>query len=245
MGARSMGMGHASSCLDDPWALFNNAAGLAKVNKSSAGFSFASYPEFDPFNRIAAVIAMPTSRGCVAMGIYKHGDDIYSENIASLAFGNTMGISSLGLKASLVNYRADGLGSTTVVAISFGGITTLTPDFSIGAHVININQPTLTRDGERLPTFFILGISLVASDQFRFAWEVEKDMAFPLTWKTGIEYRLKDTFAARLGVNVSPGAAFTGFRFRMRRLTLEYAARYQLTLGLSHQATVMYSFQPR
>src|SRR5690606_31490588 len=76
MGARSMGMGHASSCLDDPWALFNNAAGLAKVNKSSAGFSFASYPEFDPFNRIAAVIAMPTSRGCVAMGIYKHGDDI-------------------------------------------------------------------------------------------------------------------------------------------------------------------------
>src|SRR5262245_36119253 len=105
-----MGVANAASCLSDEWAIFNNPAGLAKSEYTSAAFTYEAHPSLSSFNRIAATIALPIRSSTAAIGVYKFGDDLYNEQIISAAFANTLGLASLGLKLNYLQYYAEGFG---------------------------------------------------------------------------------------------------------------------------------------
>src|SRR6185369_6336920 len=99
MGARTMGMGFSSSTMVDEWTLFNNIGGLGKITRASANFTCEIKPALIGANRMAASVIMPTKLAAVGLGIFRFGDDIYSENLVSVGFGNAIGNTSLGARA--------------------------------------------------------------------------------------------------------------------------------------------------
>ena len=244
MGARAGSMGYASSCLPDEWAIFNNIGALATLKDVTAGFTYDAHPSFGPFNKAALVIAVPFQIGVAGIGLYRTGDDLYNEQVITTGFSSRFGLASLGIKLNYVQYNVDGFGRKSVMSVSFGGVAELTPHLSVGAHIVNLNQPKLsTLDDTRLPTLLIAGVLFKPSDNVIIATELEKDLDYPLMWKTGMEYQVHKKFSVRTGFNVSPTGGFMGFGFTPRKFTLDYSCQYRFNLGARHQATVGYKFK--
>jgi hypothetical protein len=244
MGARSMGMAYASSCLHDEWAMLNNPAGLSVLKNVTSAFSYNAYPSFKTFNRMTATLSVPVKVGVAGVSVFRFGDNLYNEQIVSAGFANKFGLASLGLQVNYIQYEAQGFGNTGVVTVNMGGIATLTPQLMIGAHVTNVNQPkiTSTDDREYVPTILSAGIAVKPSEKLLLCSEIEKDLRRKTKFKGGVEYTPFKKFSIRTGVDLNPDAGFIGFGIRPRRLVIDYALEYNLLIGINHQATVSYKF---
>ena len=239
MGARAQGMGYASACLSDVWSITHNVAGLAKIDKSTAAFSYHAVPSLKFLNRTSAVFALPVKASAAGASLFRFGDDLYNEQVLSVGFANTFGLASLGLKVNYIQYRAEGRDTRAACTLSFGGLARLTAQLSFGAHIVNINQPVIDEQtGERIPTRLLAGLSAEPSDNLILSGEIEKDLQHPATMKSGLEYRAFKKFIFRTGFNLRPEAGFFGLGFKTRTLYLDYALQYNNALGLSHQASV-------
>jgi hypothetical protein len=244
MGARGMGLAYASSCLEDEWALFNNPSGISAVKQSTAAFTYKVHPSLKSFNSMAGSFVMPVEFGVAGVGVYRFGDDLYNEHVLSAAFANQFGLASLGFKVNYIQYQAEGFGTKGVFTVSFGGIARLSDQFLIGAHMININQPRISSDDrdETVPAILISGIAWKPSSKLLITTEVEKDIDYPLLWKTGIEYQAHARVSVRTGYRIKPSAAFFGLGLQPKRFMIDYAFEYNFQLGASHQASVGYRF---
>ena len=246
MGARSSGMGYASSCLADEWSLFNNVAGMAQVKHPTAGFSYDAHPSFKNFNKTAAIFAMPLKVGVAGVGLYRFGDAQYNEQIMSGAFSSSFGLASLGVNINYIQYNIEGFGRKDAVSVSVGGIATITPILSVGAYITNINQPKLSaHDNERLPTVLTLGVLIKIVSTLNVTTEIRKDLEYDPTLKVGLEYNLHTKFFFRTGLNVNPNAAFFGFGLKSKKIKLDYAYAFSLDLLGRHQATVSYQLKSK
>ncbi len=246
MGARASGMGYTSACLSDEWSAFNNVAGLAQIKQLTTAFSYDAQPSFKHFNKMGAVIAMPSKIGVGGLGLYRFGDDLYNEQILSASFANTFGLASLGASIQYIQYNSEGFGRKDAVSISAGGIARITPILSIGAYITNINQPKISKDDEeRLPTILTLGISFKTTDKINIATEIRKDLDYKALWKVGLEYNIHTKFVFRTGFNINPNAGFAGFGFKSKKIQLDYAYAHILDVGGRHQATVAYQFKSK
>lgn len=246
MGARALGMGTAASVLQDEWALLNNVGGLAKVKELSAAFAFEARPSLPGSPRLAATFSVPTHYGTAGLGLFRFGDQLYSEQVLSAGFSNQFGIASLGLKLNYIQYRAEGYGTKTAVSVNFGGIAQLTPQIAIGAYIVNLNQPKLsTVDGEKIPARLIAGIRFKPAESVLLVTEVEKDIDNKATWKGAMEYKFHNKLFARTGFNVEPNAAFFGLGFQGWRVKFDYALQYSSVLNFAHQASASYRLQKK
>lgn len=236
-------MAYASSCLSDEWSVFNNVAGLASVQSAISSFSCDVQPNFTPFNKAAAVFAFPLKPGVVGLGLYRFGDDLYNEQIIAAGFSNQFGLAALGLKVNYIQYNADGFGRKGVFTVSLGGIAELTPQLFIGAHIININQPKLSSaSDEKIPTILIAGILFKPSDNTLITTELEKDLDYKPTWKTGIEQKVHKKFLCRTGFSLYPASGFLGVGFKSKKFLLDYTYQYSPEIGVRHQGCVSYKF---
>lgn len=235
-------MGYASATLFDTWSVFNNPAGNAKLESIAANFTYDLHPTPIGANRTAAVFALPVKPvGVISGGAYRFGDALYNEHIISAGFASKLGLASLGAQINYIQYSAEGFGTKSVASVNFGGIAELTPHLSIGAYIINLNQPEITKE-EKLPTKLVAGLGFKPIEKIFIAAEIEKDLDFDPTWKMGVEYSFHKKFAARTGYNLRPNTGFFGLGFKTRRLTIDYAVQYHVSLGLSHQASIGYQF---
>src|SRR5687768_11222149 len=112
MSARAQAMGYASSCMQDEWSIFNNVAGLSAIKHSAVSFTYHAYPSFKPFNRMAAVVSIPTKISVMGVGAFRYGDMLYNEQLLTAGFANKFGIASLGARINYVQYQAEGFGSS-------------------------------------------------------------------------------------------------------------------------------------
>lgn len=242
IGARANGMGYASASLFDTWSLFNNPASTAKLKNTTTGFTYDLHPTPIGANRTAAVIAVPVEPiGVITGGAYRFGDDLYNEHLISVGFASKFGLASLGAQVNYIQYSAEGFGTKGVVSINLGGIAELTPQLSIGAYIINLNQPEISRD-EKLPTRLVAGLGFKPIEKLFVGVEIEKDLDLDPTWKMGLEYAFHKKFSARTGYNVRPNTGFFGLGMKTKKISIDYTIQYNVFLSFSHQASVGYQF---
>jgi len=243
MGARSQGMANASLCLEDTWSVFNNVGGLAKVDQVTVAFSHLQFPGMKSFKRTALAIALPTPFGTGGLGVFRFGDDLYNEQLLTAGFSNTFGLASLGLQVNYIQYAAEGFGTKGVFSLTFGGVARLTPVLTVGAQIVNLLQPKISAEGEKLPTLVSTGFLFKPSENLLLTTEIEKDLSYPLRWKSGMEYVLHKKLAARTGFAINPDAAFVGVGFKASAFMFDYSFAYDFNVSSSHQATVSYKFK--
>lgn len=243
MGARQAGMANASATLADGWSLWHNAAGLAQIKNRVLGAAYEITPSLVGANRMAFHVASPFQFGVVGLGAFRFGDNVYSEQMISLAFAHQIGITSLGVKANVNQYRADGFGSQAALSFDFGGITQLTKHISIGAYITNLTQSSFSAtESHRLPTRLVVGLGFKLSDDVIATTELEKDLGYRPLWKTGFEYQAVKNFFVRGGFNVYPQNFFFGVGSRWAGVNANYAVKYNGFLGTTHQISISYHF---
>ena len=239
MGARAMGLGSSSATLADEWSLFNNVGGLGKVTQASANFAYEIQPALTGANRMAASVLTPTKIGTVGLGVFRFGDEVYNEHMVSVGFGSSVGNTSLGAKINYVQYRAENFGVNTAPSLDFGGITKISSQISVGAYITNLTQSKLIGT-ERLPTKLVAGLGLQASDKIFIATEIEKDLDYQITMRTGLEYTIYNKVFFRTGFNVNPNAAYFGIGAQKRNIKFDFALKFNQPMGSSCQASAIY-----
>lgn len=243
MGARSDGLGNATTTLSDDWSFFNNIAGIAAGEQSSVSFAYALHPALPGANRTALTMAFPVKIGTFGIGLFRFGDEFYSEQIASAGYSNQFGLASLGLRVNYIQYRAEGFGTRTAISINFGGIAEITSKFLVGAYITNINQPKLSADtDERLPTKLATGVQFHPQDNLRLLFELEKDLLYDPTIKGGIEYEFYRKFNMRTGFNLHPNSIHAGIGYRSHRLLADYSIHHSQNLQTQFQISTTYRF---
>lgn len=246
MGARSAAMGYASATISDEWSLLNNTAGLSQLTRSTCAFAYALNPSLPGADRLAAAVNLPIKLGVFGAGVFKFGDELYSEQIISAGYANQLGLASLGVKINYIQYRADGLGTQSVVSINFGGIAEITPLISVGAYIVNINQPKLSSvDEERLPVKLVSGIQFNPSDELLLVLEIEKDINYDPTIKSGIEYVIHQKIKVRTGFNLGPNSIHGGIGYNTPRLNVDYALHYNPAVKTQFQISAGYKLGKR
>ncbi|UII23537.1 hypothetical protein [Fulvivirga ligni] len=240
-GARSTGMGYTSSTMADEWSLLNNPAGLSELKNMSVIGGFENRYGVEGLNTIAAGINKPLTTGSIGISVLKFGDDLYHEQQLSASYANTFGITSLGIRVNYNQYHLEGYGNKNLLSIDFGGITTLSEQFIIGAYIKNINQAKISDfEDERLPTIMQVGISYRPTQKVIFNVEVEKDLDYDLSIQSGLEYLFLSRLAIRIGAQTNAFKQFAGLGFRSRKLSIDYAITNSRNLGLSHQVGLIY-----
>jgi hypothetical protein len=243
VGAAGNGMGNATSCSGNEWSLLNNIGGLSEVKKTTIAVTHAVHPGFKPFNRSAIVMASPLAGGTAGLSLFRFGDDLYGEQIITAGFSNELGIASLGVALRYIQYRGEAFGTRGVFAVSFGGIAKISKVMRFGAYITNINQPEISHlNKQTVPARVATGVAFLLSEAVTTAVEVEKELGAPVTIKTGVSYTFADKAVFRTGFNIDPDAAFVGIGIKPRRMSLDYAAEYQLATGLLHQLSIGYHF---
>jgi len=243
IGGRAAGLGYASSTIVDEWSLFNNVAGLGKATQPSSAFACEIRPALIGASRIAALFTLPSKAGTWGAGIFRFGDNAYSEQLVTAAFANTIGNTSLGIRANYIQYRAEGFGIATAVSIDFGGITQISPQISIGAYINNLAQSKLSgTDNERLPTILVIGAGIKLSEKVFLTTEVAKDLAYQVAWRNGVEYSIYKRVFARTGFSMNPNAGYAGLGFLKRNLKMDFAIQFNPSIGTGFQASATYLF---
>lgn len=243
MGARAAGMGYASSGVTDDWSLFNNVGAIGSVEKMSAAAAYEIRAQLNSANRIAFAFNSPIRWGVATMGAFRFGDELYNEQILSAGFGNKFGIAALGIKVNYIQYQASGFGTHSAFSVDFGGLAQLTDQLSVGAYITNLNQAKISTDydSERLPTQLTVGLTFKPKENLFITTELDKDIDYDATWRTGLEYSFKEKFFVRTGFNLNPQAGFFGLGIRKKRIQADYAIQFNSVIGASHQASVSYS----
>ncbi len=242
MGARSAGMGFASSGLADEWSLFNNIGTIGSQENMSVAASYEIRTQLKNANRMAFAFNAPVRWGVSSIGVFRFGDDLYNEQIISAGFGNKFGIASLGVKVNYIQYHADGFGTQSTFSIDFGGLAQLTEQLSIGAYITNLNQAKITSDysSERIPTRLTAGLTFKPKENILITSELDKDLNYLPTWRTGLEYSFKKKFFIRTGFNLKPQSGFFGLGTKRKNIKADYAVQLNLLTGSSHQASATY-----
>lgn len=245
IGAQASSIGYASVAQSDEWSLFNNVAGLARMESAFTTISYDLNTRLPNANRIALTAGTPLKLGVLSGGVFKFGDDIYSEQLISLGYANQFGLAALGLKLSYVQYRAEGFGTQTALSISAGGVAHLSEKLKVGAHIQNVNQPAVGDGEERLAVQMCVGVAFFPTSQLSLFGELAKEIDFDATVRAGLEYEIVEDLFFRTGFNLYPATGSGGIGYKLKKIKIDYAIQYGFELSSSHQLSAAWQFAKR
>jgi hypothetical protein len=246
IGAKPAGMGYASATSTDSYSILNNVAGIANLVTTEFAAAYDAAPSLSGADRMAAIANLKLKSFVMGVSLFRFGDDLYNEQLLTIGAANKLGIAALGVRLILIQYQAQGFGIKTSISADLGGLVEFTKKLALGAYITNLNQPSLSKEsGERLPTKLHAGVGFYPSDSFSVCVEIDKDIDYSPTWKAGFEYQFRKRLSLRSGYNLNPNAAFFGLGFNTSRLRLDYALRHSYSLGMSHQASAIFSIRKK
>lgn len=236
-GARSVGMANATTGMKDASVVWTNPAAVAGVKSLEIVSSLEHRPNLPGADRTSAIVALPLFSGALAGGVYRFGDAAYSESLLSVAYGHQLGMTSLGFRIDLIQFRTEDM-LYLLPGVSFGGIADITPRCAIGAWASNLNQPRMA--GERLPVRMAAGPLFRPVETVVAGITIEKDMAYDISLRSGIECRIHKKFFVRTGYRLFPTTAFFGTGFHTWKLRFDYAMHVNEATGYGHQVSLAY-----
>ena len=253
IGARSGGMANASVTLSDLWSVHHNQAGLARLEKISAGIYYENKFLLSNLGLKAAAVAIPVTgapgtRGVFGISMSYFGYSLYNDSKIGLAYAKSFGDKfSAGIQLNYLSTRIGGdfdYGKKGAVAVEGGIQARLSDNLSIGAHIFN---PTRTKiadyDDERIPTIMRFGVDYTFSEKVFVSIETEKDIDFKPVFKAGLEYRAIEELYLRTGISTNPTLNTFGFGLNLKQFTFDFAVSIHQVLGFAPQLSLTYIFK--
>lgn len=239
--ARIMGLGSSGLAIQDIHSLWTNPAGLAFL-ESFGGSAFAAQPFLiSEIQTVGVGAAYPTTFGTFGISVNHLGFEQFRQQKAGLIYARQLANRlSIGAQFLALHTNVPEYGSKTVFTFEVGSIYRLLPQLDIAAHIYSPVRIELN-NLETIPTLVSLGIGYHPSNQVLFLLEVEKDIDYKASVKTGVEYYVVEAFAIRAGVSTEPTSVHFGLGYRLENgLALDVASKYHQSLGFTPGFSVRY-----
>ncbi|GAB5409682.1 MAG: hypothetical protein BalsKO_20470 [Balneolaceae bacterium] len=245
MGARGLGLGHATSALPDyTWSLFSNPA-LLSAEAPSVGFYGLRNYGFAEITDMATFGALPTQGGIVGLGFHRYGDNLFNETRVRFGYKNEWEQLHFGLAFNYNHISFGGVyGSGGALGLDVGIAAQISNQFWIGAKVMNINHPQYELSGtnEDLARDLSIGFSYALEDHALFLMDVVKDVRYPVSYRGGLEVTIIKEIKGRLGVSTEPLTYSFGLGYGKDLWDVNVAVQQHQLLGLSPGFDLLFKF---
>ena len=247
IGARAAGLGNAAVTIGDVWSSSHNQAGLAMLEHPSGGIFFENRFMISELGIKGFVFALPVKNsGVIAVNATQFGYSKYNEKKAGLAFARKLGNKiSVGLQLDyLSTFIGDDYGTRNTLAVEGGILAEPIKNLRIGVHLFNPTRSKLAEYAdERVPALFRAGAGYSFSDKVMLCAEVEKDIDFSASFRSGIEYHPVEQIYLRGGIATHPLQSSFGFGLKLKNFRIDAATSYHQVLGYTPQFGLTYDFK--
>jgi len=234
MGARLSGLaGAVTGIPDDPWQVFGNPAMIPGNHSTFSLYTRRNYNIVE-LTDYAGSVSWNINKLTLGAGANTFGNDLYRKT-RFLAVGmRQFHAFRVGVR---ITYTRVSLAPPYGAAGQFGldagvGIQAI-PNLWIGAFATNLNQPKLGKAREELPQTLSLGFSWIPVDHVLITTGVQKDIEFPASVRSGVEWEIVQAFSIRVGITTEPTTYSLGSGINLGRLSINIVAQHHQLLGWS------------
>lgn len=243
-GSRSSALSSSSVCLSDVWSSFNNQAGLALLDRPSAGLFFENKYLTEAFQSQALALAVPLKPGVIGISAAHFGYSLFSENKAGISisrnFSNRFS-SSLQFDYFQQN-MGEGYGIYRNFALEIGLLGNLSEEISLGIHVFN-PIPFKPDDASefQMPTIGRVGLKYAMS-KVHLMGETEINTLEETIFKVGVEVEAVKNIFLRGGYATQYDQYSFGMGYGWKGWSIDLAFSKHPVLGFSPNIALGYAF---
>lgn len=246
MGGRAAAMGGTSVASHGLWAMQNNPAGMANLEKISLGLYYENRWMLPETAYKCGAFALPTKFGTLGVSFNQFGSSKYNENKFGLAYAKAFGrYLQIGLQLDYLLLKiGNEYGSFKAVTFELGIQSQVTDKLTLGTYIFNpVNfsfEQTLNH--ERIPIVFRFGLAYKFTKDFIGQAEIEKNTDREgVSLRGGLEYEAVRNLYIRAGVQTNPGILSFGLGYAIRFAQINVAAQLHNELGPSVQIGMIFS----
>ena len=239
-------MGGSSVASQGLWALQNNPAGMANLEKISLGLYYENRWMLPETAYKCGAFALPTKFGTLGLSFNQFGSSKYNENKFGLAYAKDFGhYLQIGLQLDYLLLKiGNDYGSFSAVTFELGIQSHVTDKLTLGTYIFNpVNfsfEQTLNH--EKLPIVFRFGMAYQFTKDFVGQCEIEKNTEREgVSLRGGLEYEAVKNLYIRAGVQSNPGILSFGLGYGIRFAQINVAAQLHNELGASMQIGMIFS----
>lgn len=244
MGSRSHALGNASVAIDDIWAYHHNPANLVSVKKLGFGLSYENRFLLKELQSQGFVVALPLKAGVISFGLQSFGFKNFRTNRLGLGYSMKLAeFLSCGIQLNYHQVRlTDAYGRKDALTAELGLRANITDNWKVAFSVFNLTRTKISEFGEdRLSTLMRLGTQYTFSEKVMLVAELEKNIEFPVRFKTGIEYSPIRKLFLRGGFATQPIELSAGLGYRFKeQFQLDLGSAYHQILGWSPNFSFTY-----
>ena len=246
IGGRATAMGGSSVAAQGLWAMQNNPAGMANLERISLGLYYENRWMLPETAYKCGAFALPTNFGTLGVSFNQFGSSKYNENKFGLAYAKDFGrYLQIGLQLDYLMLKiGNDYGKYSAVTFELGIQSHVTDKLTLGTYIFNpVNfsfEQTLNH--EKLPIVMRFGMAYKFTKDFIGQCEIEKDTERDgISLRGGLEYEAFKCFYIRAGVQTNPGILSFGLGYAIRFAQINVAAQLHNELGASVQIGMIFS----
>lgn len=246
IGGRAAAMGGCSVASHGLWAIQNNPAGLANLEKFSFGLYYENRWFLPETAYKSGAVALPTRFGCFGLSFNQFGSSKYNENKFGLAYAKDFGpYFQMGLQLDyLFIHTGNDYGRQSAITFELGIQSQVTQKLRLGTYIFNPVSFRLEQslNQEKLPIVFRFGAAYQFTKDFIGQCEIEKNTERKgVNLRAGLEYEALKHFYIRAGIQTNPGILSFGLGYSLNFVRIDAAAQLHQELGASIQIGLVFS----
>jgi len=244
-GSRFAGMANTGVMWNDLWSVYQNQAGLSRIEKIEAGVHFSNSYFVKELSVNSLAFAMPTKAGVWALNYTYFGYSRFNQNKVGFAYSRALGKKiSIGMQVDYFRTHIEGeFGNGGLFTAEAGMIVKPLEKLSIGAHIFNpVRSKWDNVNQERMPTVLKVGLGYQFSETFKLGIEVEKDMDYKEIFKVGAEYELVKNLFFRIGISTNPIINSFGIGYKLGKWKMDISFTKHEIAGYSSGLSLGYIF---
>ena len=248
VGARSMSLANASTCISDVWAFHHNPGALASLDKTSVGISYENRFLLKELQAQGFAVAQPIKKGVLSFGGQLYGHSLYRTSRVGLGYSLQLSEKiSAGVQINYQSLRISNYGQKGTVSGEFGMLAKINEKVNVGFSVFNLNNAKLSAyQDDRFSTFLRVGLSYKVSSKVSILGEAEKQVDAKLRPKGALEYQISDKFYLRLGAAGNPIELTFGSGFSFTNgLKIDFGTAWHQLLGWSPHVGLTFDFKKK
>lgn len=245
IGARAIGLNGAfTSVANSSLAVFYNPSGLGQIKfREVSVFYNPSVLGLSEISTAALSYAEPLKIGTLGLGIKTYGFDLYRETNVIFSYGNNFSNRIFyGINFNFYNLKIQNYNSASTCGADLGVIVYTTNFLKWGFAAKNFTGALIGSTKQKIAQTYKTGFTVQPRSDFYLTLEIEKDVRYPLSFKSGLEYTINDFIDLRTGIGTQPTSFSGGIGINYNLLQIDFAISNYRDLGMTNQGSVTINF---
>jgi hypothetical protein len=244
IGAHAVGLGGSGLLVQNVFCASNNPALMPWQKNASFGLAYNNQFLLSDINQSNLCFVLPYKHFGYGFKLSSFGNNILKDQLIGASVAHQFHPDfSFGAGFNYHFFSIKNYGFNQATTFEFSLAAKVSSKLKSSFMVFNPFAKKFNEiQDERMTRTYRMGIQYQVNDKVSLNSELEKNHVYQPNLKMGVNYDYNQQFSFRFGIStLQPNMAF-GIGFKTKKIQIETAHNYHLTLGLSNHLSFIYHF---